>query len=232
MPQLLIVSSDTLIASQIQRALVTENHELTFVPSAASFYEALAGQIEPLIILDSTLDAEPESLTLCRDYRAQEPVHSRSPILYLSAASDPDHIALALDAGADDCLRKPFADRELAARIRSHLRRLNPRKATQLVFTQDGRSIRVNGREIVLTRTEFDLLLALGQARGGSLAADRLLHTVWKYPFGTGDEALVRNHVRNLRLKIEDDPDRPRYLVSHHGRGYALTVDYVYHGSP
>jgi DNA-binding response OmpR family regulator len=82
----------------------------------------------------------------------------------------------------------------------------------------------VRGRKIDLTPTEYELLVALCQNPGEHMDATRLLEQVWHYPPGDGDPALVRNHVRNLRRKLEHDPDRPRIVTSAHGRGYAVSI--------
>ena len=87
------------------------------------------------------------------------------------------------------------------------------------------RAIKLHGRPVELTPTEFDLLEVLSQQPGEYLTATELLQLVWHYPPGSGDPALVRNHVRNLRRKLENDPDRPRVVTSAHGRGYTLSVD-------
>ncbi len=146
------------------------------------------------------------------------------PILCVVNASSAQDVAQVLDSGGDDCLRKPFVVRELAARVRALLRR-KARPAAPLVLDPLNKAVQVHGRSVDLTPTEFDLLDALCQAQGEHLSASDLLEQVWNYPPGVGDPALVRNHVRNLRRKLERDPNRPRIVTSAHGRGYTVAID-------
>jgi DNA-binding response OmpR family regulator len=141
--------------------------------------------------------------------------------LYFSA----QQVASILDAGADDVLKRPFAPSELKARVRALLRRSKKRELDEIVRLQlDPRThiVQVNQREVELTPVEFELLNFLCKTRPHFHTAPDLLQRLWDYPPQGGDTALVRNHIRNLRLKLESDPDRPRVLVSQYGRGYSV----------
>lgn len=154
---------------------------------------------------------------------------SQTPILILSVrGSEQDKIA-ALDAGADDYLTKPFGSGELLARLRVALRRA-ARSASEPIF-QTGelkmdlakRLVTVNGKEIQLTPTEYDLLRALVQEAGKVLTHHQLLRAVWGV--GYDDEMhMLRVNISNLRKKIEPDATRPRYIVTEPGVGYRLRV--------
>lgn len=189
-------------------------------------FEALAEQLRCheviLIVLDAaSLPDDPE--LLCRRVRAL-PRAAQAALLCL-VNGGAHAVAQALDAGADDCLRRTALNsRELAARLRALLRRQQHKaNAAPLVIYTHERSIQLHGRLIELTPTEFNLLEVLSRNPGEYLTVAELLERVWDSP--SGDPALVRNHMRNLRRKLESDPERPRLLVSAHGRGYALSVD-------
>lgn len=181
-------------------------------------------EINPhLLVLDMLLPPL-GGIALCQTLRAN-PKTVHIPILFLTNRQNAPTAADALAAGGDDYIRRPFVARELLARIRAHLRwvpleqgqeppllRINPRH--RRIFIQD--------READLTRAEYNLLTHLCQNPFHWHAAEELLMAVWKYPVGVGDTALVRNHVRNLRRKLEQDPDHPVILQARHGRGYAI----------
>jgi len=172
-----------------------------------------------VIILDTSL-SDMNALELCAHLRTM-PFVDDTPILFLSINPSAQYAAQALDRGGDDYLRKPFATQELNARVRALLRRSPGRHpVASLHLEPELWEVQVNGRPVALTPTEFALLDYLCRHPHQHHTARRLLETVWEYHPGGGDTALVRNHIRNLRRKIEDDPDHPTIIVSTHGRGY------------
>ena len=198
-------------------------------PTSYWLYLDPQAQADPeasLIILDVTLP-DMSGYELCTRLRAM-PYADRTPILFLSGQHGAQHVAQALDCGGDDYLRKPFAMRELNARIRALLRRAKfdepAGSAPELRLSPADNSVEIDGRHIVLTRTEFQLLRYLCENANRHHTASQLLESLWNYPPGRGDTALVRNHVRNLRRKIEHDPDRPSIIISSHGRGYTVNA--------
>lgn len=204
------------VISEIDYVLMAEGPEV-------ALYK-LGDSTPDLIILDLGLRA-PDSALICRRLRAI-PRFYGAPILALTTLASPGDIARVLDAGADDCLRKPLVLRELGARIRALMRRPNRAETyTWITLVRAEKAVLVRDEPVELTPTEFDLLEALCRTPGEPVHAHTLLQEVWNYPPGVGDPALVRNHVRNLRRKLERDPDRPRIVTSSHGRGYAVSVD-------
>lgn len=225
MSAILLMSKDQGVCKTLREALLTENccdHDLICAETFEAFAEQLRNHEVVLIVLDAASFADDSEL-LCRRVRAL-PRAAQTALLCI-ANGGARVIAQVLDAGADDCLRRATLNsRELAARLRALLRRQGRQSdvAPLVIYTRE-RAIQLNGRSVELTPTEFNLLNALSQRPGEYLSAAELLKHVWDAP--NGDPALVRNHMRNLRRKLESDPERPRLLISAHGRGYALSID-------
>jgi DNA-binding response OmpR family regulator len=179
-----------------------------------------------ILILDFERD-DKNLMLICREARLVAP---KTLIIGLLNQHSRMQIPAVLDSGCDDCIRQPYTVGELAARIRAMLRRASVNDSPELVLDETYRSVSVAGREVDLTGTEYNLLHALCNASGGHLSATDLLTQVWHYPPGNGDPALVRNHIRNLRRKLERDPERPRIVTSAHGRGYTIGIDFEKRG--
>ena len=149
------------------------------------------------------------------------------PVILLTARGEEIDRVLGLELGADDYITKPFSLRELLARVRAVLRRPGPRLKGETIAFGDVRIVlRARqafkaGREVSLTRKEFDLLRFLGEHPGEVLTRDRLLDEVWGYAqFPT--TRTVDTHILRLRQKFEADPEHPRYILTVHGQGYKL----------
>jgi DNA-binding response OmpR family regulator len=150
------------------------------------------------------------------------------PIIMVTARADTHDVVAGLEAGADDYLTKPFAPKELSARIRALLRRARSTDATSahlrfgdLEIIPDEGVVRRAGQEIHLTKTEFKLLVELASSPGRVFSREVLLERVWGYGY-FGDGRLVDVHVRRLRTKVEADPANPHHVVTVRGLGYKL----------
>ena len=183
----------------------------------------------PDLIILQMVEALNDDLCFCETLRAL-PDFAKIPVLAVSDTKSAHCAADALDGGCDDFVCQPIPDRILAARVRALLRR-KPQILTQnvLVLNSQARTAQFGNRDLGLTRIEYELLQTLCNRPGQHLSASALLQEVWHYPPGQGDEALVRNHVRNLRRKLESDPERPRILLCFQGRGYTITAEIQQH---
>jgi two-component system alkaline phosphatase synthesis response regulator PhoP len=151
------------------------------------------------------------------------------PVIMLTARGAEVDRVLGLELGADDYVTKPFSLRELLARVRAVLRRPGPRQKFEEFAFGDvrirlrGRQVFRAGREVRLTRKEFDLLVFLVEHRGEVVTRERLLDEVWGYErFPT--TRTVDTHVLRLRRKFEADPDRPAWILTVHGQGYKFAA--------
>jgi two-component system, OmpR family, KDP operon response regulator KdpE len=182
-----------------------------------------AAERPSIVILDLGLP-DISGLEVCREIRAW----SSAPIIVLSARhSDQEKVAL-LDAGADDYITKPFSPSELQARVRAQLRRARLAPAAgpaqiveigTLVIDLAKPSLKKGDTVVHLTKTEWELLRTLLKHTGRTLTHRQLFHAVWGNSSGDMQQYL-RVHVRSVRRKIEDDPVRPRLIVTEPGVGY------------
>lgn len=224
MSKILIVENDAEVLGAIEQMIQREGYEVWTARSAQAALDFIEEDAPDLCVINAVLPGI-DGVALCRKLRSHSNTAGIS-IMVLTDRDSPYSVADVLNAGGDDSMRKPFAQRELAARIRAQLRRMGQgasgsdvpvlrlNSATSAVF--------VNEREVMLTQVEFDLLHYLCSAPNTMHTTSDLLTYVWQYPRGTGDAALVRNHVRNLRRKLETDPERPAIIQSRHGRGYVV----------
>jgi two-component system response regulator ResD len=174
-----------------------------------------------LVVLDVMLPGT-DGLELCRWIRAR----SDLPVIMLTARGDEADRIVGLDLGADDYVTKPFSPRELAARVRTVLRRTAPSLAKAERLTFDGLDIDASAREVTkdgdslrLTAKEFDLLWFMANHPRQVFSRDQLMDRVWGYEAAL-DTGTVTVHIRRLREKIEADPSRPRFLQTIWGVGY------------
>jgi DNA-binding response OmpR family regulator len=225
---LLFIEDDDQIRLALRLALEDEGYD---VREAATGREGLHmfEDAEPeLVLLDLRLP-DISGFEVCRQLRSSSIV----PIIIVTAQTDTYDMVAGLEAGADDYVTKPVVPKELAARIRAHLRRVqlhetSPATSVGHVATFGDVEVRreqgivlKEGKEVSLTKTEFHLLCEFADHAGMVLSRDQLLERVWGYEY-LGDSRLVDAHVRRLRVKIEDQPDEPRLIVTVRGIGYRL----------
>lgn len=214
----LVVEDDEDIAAAIADRLRGEGFEVTVAGDGPSAVEAAASLRPSLVVLDLMLPGL-NGIEVCRRIQAER----RVPVLMLTARDSETDILVGLGVGADDYMTKPFSPRELVARIHAILRRVSETPPDGPLLTFAGivvdprtRKVTRGGEPVHLTATEFDLLVALAQARGAVRSRDQLLSEVWGYRDSLGSRT-VDSHVRSLRRKLGDGLIRTVHAI-----GYAL----------
>jgi DNA-binding response OmpR family regulator len=221
--RILAVEDDERIRSALKLALEDEGWTVEAAASGEDAIEAFDRHPVDVVLIDIMLPGI-DGFELCRTIRRTSDV----PIVMVTARNDTHDIVAGLEAGADDYLTKPFAPKELSARIRALLRRIRPVQMghEKLVFgdleliPEEGKVLKA-GDEVHLTKTEFRLLCELALNRGKVFSREELLDRVWEYDY-FGDGRLVDVHIRRLRTKVEVDPANPRHVVTVRGLGYRL----------
>ncbi len=223
MSRILLVDDEPLITDSLTYSLRREGFDVKAVgDGSAALHEVQEFQPD-LIVLDIMLPGM-SGYEFCRRLRT----YSATPVIMLTARGEEIDRVLGLEVGADDYLAKPFSFRELLARIRAIMRRVQlDRQANQLQTIELGRlsldpiSRRVFRRdqELQLSAREFDLLSLLMKNAGRALSREELLTQVWGDDW-IGDPRTLDVHVRWLRLKIEEDPATPQYIQTVRGYGY------------
>jgi DNA-binding response OmpR family regulator len=228
MHRLLFIEDDDQIRLALRLALEDEGYH---VDEAADGRTGLAvfDRDEPDLVLVDLRLPDIQGFDVVRTLRAKSIV----PIIIVTAQTDTYDLVAGLEAGADDYVTKPVVPKELAARIRALLRRVqlhesssSSTKATtfgDLELRREQGTVLKRGVEVPLTKTEFLLLCEFADHAGMVLSRDQLLERVWGYDY-LGDSRLVDAHIRRLRVKIEDHPDDPKLVVTVRGIGYRLQV--------
>lgn len=221
--RILAVEDDERIRAAVKLALEDEGWVVLEAQSAEDAIELFGTTAVDVVLIDIMLPGM-DGFELCRVLRRTSDV----PIVMVTARNDTHDIVAGLEAGADDYLTKPFAPKELSARIGRLLRRIRPTLPahTRLVFDDleivpDEGKVSRAGVDLHLTKTEFKLLCELAQNPGKVFSREALLDKVWGYDY-FGDGRLVDVHIRRLRTKIETDAANPRYVVTVRGLGYRL----------
>ena len=227
---ILLIEDDPAVARSLQEGLQREGYHVTWKSSGAEGIRFAQKTPPQLILLDVRLP-DGSGFDFCRQMRQQG---LRQPILMLTVQQDEMDKVLGLEMGADDYVTKPFSLRELLSRIRAHLRRAYGEFSNadaSLLFVSDlvidltrGQVLR-GDQALILTPTEFRLLVYLARHRGQALSRAQIVDAVWGHTPDVDSERTVNVHIRRLREKIELDPSRPALLLTVPGIGYRL-VDY------
>jgi DNA-binding response OmpR family regulator len=224
--RILIVEDERAVARGLEYALTSEGFAVLWAKTGEEGLELAHSQHPHLVLLDIRLPGI-SGLDVCRQLRAEG---NRMPILMLTARDEEVDKVVGLELGADDYVVKPYSLRELISRIRALLRRAYGELAAvsegeQVAFgdvTMDLERLQVfrRGRLVDLTPTEFRLLRYLVMHAGRPLSREALIEAVWGYDCSVGSDRTVDVYMRHLRKKLEDDPARPRWLVTVRGIGY------------
>ena len=233
---ILVVDDEPDLVWAIQRHLQNAGYEV-FTAHDGMDALAVARRHRPaLVVLDINMPVL-DGLEVCQRMR-EDPILASILILFLTVSSTISHRVLGLDRGADDYMTKPFDLLELNARIRALLRRdrslSNPNQGDsvqsstltvgEITLDLHTSKVQVKEKESELTPIEFDLLYFLMAHPQEVFTSRQLLQMVWNYPDEISNSGLVRWHVKNLRNKIEVDPEQPNYIVTVARQGYMLKI--------
>jgi two-component system alkaline phosphatase synthesis response regulator PhoP len=221
--KILVVDDDENLRRLVAAYLESEGYDVGEAADGPSALTAVEKNEPQLVVLDLMLPGM-SGLDVAHRIRAKH----TTPILMLTARGSEDDMLQGFEAGADDYLVKPFSPKLLVARVKAVLRRSGVEDQDEAAgpFGHDGisidpraREVRVEGREIELTSTEFELLRVLSEHPGWVYTREELLEAVWGYSY-LGDSRLVDVHIANLRKKIGDDPSEPQFIRTVRGVGY------------
>jgi len=224
--RLLLIDDDARLTSMLSDYLSTAGFEVTVAGSLAAAREALAAEVPDMLVLDLMLP-DGDGLDFCRELRGDSQMR-RMPVLMLSARGEPMDRILGLELGADDYLPKPFEPRELQARIKALLRRLEPQAAGddvlrfgRLEIDLAARLARLDGKPCDLTSHQFDLLVVLAQSPGRVLSRDQIMDALKGHPLDAFDRS-IDVHISRIRSVIEEDAKTPRRVLTVRGVGYVF----------
>ncbi len=229
--KILVVDDEVSLQETVAYSLKKEGYTVEIAGDGNKGLELARTSKPDLIILDVMLPGM-DGFEVCRTLRHETNI----PVLMLTARDDEIDRVVGLEVGADDYLAKPFSMRELIARVKALLRRVRlmreeadsntqegfqPKQMTfgNLVIDMTRREVRLNGEVVPCKPKEYDLLTFMGQHKGRVLTRELILERVWGWGF-VGDSRTVDVHIRWLREKIEDVPDKPQRIITVRGAGY------------
>ncbi len=217
--RILVVDDDQAISEILGIVLRAEGFEPFFCADGAKALEAFRKCNPDLVLLDLMLPGR-DGIDICRAIRLESGV----PIVMLTARSDSQDIVTGLESGADDYIVKPIKNKELIARVRARLRKVETPsnqelKIGDLVIDVAGHVVRRDNEILPLTVLEFKLLATLAKRPWQVFTREVLLQEVWEYQH-SADTRLVNVHVQRLRAKVEKDPERPEIVLTVRGVGY------------
>ena len=217
--RVLVVDDDLALAEMLGIVLRGEGFEPLFCSDGGAALQAFRDARPDVVLLDVMLPGR-DGIEVCRQIRAESGV----PIVMLTAKSDTVDVVVGLESGADDYVVKPFKPKELVARIRARVRRVDDQAPATLAIGDlaidvAGHTVSRGSTILALTPLEFDLLVCLARRPGQVFSREQLLQEVWGYRHAA-DTRLVNVHVQRLRAKIEHDPEQPEIVVTVRGIGY------------
>jgi DNA-binding response OmpR family regulator len=226
---LLMIEDDTRLATMLGDYLRQNGYRIVHAADAQHGLAALKGGAFDLLLLDLMLP-DADGLELCRRLRAETSNNGKVPIIMVTAKGDPTDRVVGLELGADDYVPKPFEPRELLARIRAVLRRSASAGAAteeevlcfgRMEIDTAARSVRIDGAPRKLTSYQFDLLTTMARSAGRVLSREQLMDSIKGEPLEAFDRS-IDVHIARIRAEIEDDPKRPRRVITVRGAGYVF----------
>lgn len=221
--RVLVVEDDPSISRLVASYLEQEGFAVDVAANGETGVDLARSRRPDVIVLDLMLPGM-DGIEVCRRIRT----FSGAYIIMLTARTEEIDRLIGLSVGADDYLGKPFSPRELVARVKAMLRRpravdigAEPRRFGALQIDPVAREVRLGGGLVTLTRTEFDILDALSARPRMAFARRQLLEQVWGEDW-FGDDHVIEVHVANLRRKLDDDPQSPRFIRTVRGVGYRM----------
>ena len=229
--KILVIDDDPLLLTLIQQSLEQDNYTVTTAQGGHQGLEMMDKVRPDLIILDVMMPGV-SGWEICDHIRKTSTV----PIIMLTARGSQSDIVRGLQAGADDYLVKPFHQAELLARVSAVLRRVKatPLSSTapmafgegDLIIDPSDHKVTRGGAEIELTPTEFNLLLFMAHRAGRILSTEVIFDNVWSYDTDANVES-VKWYVWRLRKKLEENPSKPKYIITERGVGYRFAPGYT-----
>ena len=224
MRHILVVDDEPKIAGIVRDYLERAGYRVTVAGDGANAIAVARAKRPDLVVLDLALPRV-DGLDVTRAIRKD----SNVPIIMLTARVDEADKLAGLELGADDYVTKPFSPRELVARVRAVFRRLEERpqhgdvvRAADVTLDKRRMAVTAGSRDVALTATEFELLATLARRPGRVFTRAELLDAIRGTEVESYDRA-IDAHVKNLRRKLEADPQHPRYLLTVHGVGYKFS---------
>ncbi len=231
--KILLVEDDRDIRKLLSLHLGDEGYTLDVAGDGQRGLELIGSNTYDLLILDIMLPG-PDGLEILKKVRKKD---RYTPVMMLTAKTSELDRVVGLELGADDYLTKPFSIRELLARVKALFRRVealstsSPVDSGSVISVGDmtidltKHIVTLKGSPVTLTAREFDLLVHFIRYPGHVQSRAQLLNAVWGYGY-SGYEHTVNSHINRLRAKIEEDPSRPRYILTVRGVGYKFTEEF------
>lgn len=226
--KIMIVDDEAVVHELLTHYLEREGFKVFSVYSGSHVLDKTAFHKPDLILLDILLPGL-DGIEICHELRKKSEV----PIIFITSRDAPHEVALGLGIGGDDYVKKPFNPVEVVARVRAQLRRFRKQCALQedepavlafgdLRINLFDRTVEMKGERVELTVKEYDLLLFLAQNPNRYFSSDQLIEAVWNHPRSISQKALM-THISNLRRKLGEDPNSPRYIATLKGVGYMFS---------